>query len=117
LGKNQPQTDRGQGDDFNDNHLRLGRAGGSRDWLLNGFCHPAKHVRAPRAGQEYYAATVSELDAVPGRFILVGMSVDANQCFTFCAVAGCNYPSVFHRRTLSFASVINPDFPTDRTPQ
>ena len=84
---------------------------------LNEFCHPAKHVLVPQAGQEYYAATVSKLDAVPSRFILVGMRVDANQCFKFCAVAGCNYPTVFRRRLLFFASAINPDFSTDRTQQ
>jgi hypothetical protein len=82
---------------------------------LNGFGHPAKHVPVPPAGQEYYAAAVSKLDAVPSRFILVQMSVDDNQCFKFRAVAGLKCVAFFRRRPLVFAAVINLNFPTDQT--
>lgn len=63
--------------------------------LLNGFCHAAKHVRVQDVGQVYCAATVSKLDAVLGRFILMPMSFDASLRFKFCSVAGCKYQSSF----------------------
>jgi hypothetical protein len=58
LRENQRQTDCGQSDDLNDDHLRFGKSGGSGNWRLNGFRHPAKHVAVPQTGQEDNAATV-----------------------------------------------------------
>jgi hypothetical protein len=49
----------------------------------------------PEAGQEYNAATVSKLDAVSSRFILMPMRFDACQRFKLCAAAGCQHPSFF----------------------
>jgi hypothetical protein len=62
---------------------------------LRGFGHPAKHVLVPPSGQEDNAATVSKLDAVPSRFILMPMIVADSQCFKSRAVAGFKQLSVF----------------------
>jgi hypothetical protein len=43
------------------------------------------------------------------------MSFDASQCFKFCAVAGCKYPSVFSPPAFVFMGAINPNLPTDQT--
>jgi len=130
LGKNQPQTDRGQGDDFNCYHFRSGKAGGSCDLRLNGFGHPAEGVPASDAGQADNVATGTELaafnrnrshrlrirlwqdqdhkayklDLVPSRFIIPPMNFDDDQCFHPGTAAGFKFQPVFFAGRAVFCS-------------